>query len=180
MGQAARVHSIEAIQEFKDGVCVFRDESIEALGAVQMEIRRAFDFLEQQTRFWQNEVRRREELVLVAKNELTRKKMMPIIGKNPDTTEQEKNLKLARRRLEEAEEKLETARKLAPHLRREVDEYEGPARQLSNLLEADLANAVALLERKLDALEAYLALQAPAEPKAETAAPKEASEKEAP
>src|SRR5258708_4213353 len=136
MSEAARVTSLDAVKDWKNAVCVFHDDAVEALGAIEMEIRRAFDWLDQQTRYWQTEVRRREELVLQAKNELTRKKMMPIIGKNPDTTEQEKNLKKALRRLEEAEAKLEKARKLTPILRRAVEEYEGPGRQLSNFLES--------------------------------------------
>lgn len=159
MSEAARVTSVDAVKEWKDAVCVFHDEATDALGAIEMEIRRAFDWLDQQMRYWQVQVRKREELVLQAKNELTRKKMLPIVGKNPDTTEQEKNLKKAQRRLEEAEHYLEKARKLMPVLRRAVEEYEGPGRQLSNFLEADMGNAIALLDRKLNALDAYLALR---------------------
>jgi hypothetical protein len=177
MNESARVSSIDAIREWKDALCVFRSESIEALGAIEMEIRRAFDWLDEQTRYWQNELRRREEALLVAKNELVRKKMMPIIGKNPDTTEQDKNLKRARIRLEEAEAKVEQARKLTQVLRQAVVEYEGPGRNLGHMLDAQVPNSVALLERKLDALDAYASMRAPATPR-EEAPPKETEVKE--
>jgi hypothetical protein len=165
VSESANVSAIDAVQDWKEAVCVFRTEAIEALGAVEMEIRRAFDWVTEQTRFWQTELRRREEAVLVAKNELVRKKMMPIIGKNPDTTEEEKRLRKAKLRLEEAEAKVEKTQKMNLLLRREVDEYEGPGRALGHLLDSDVPNAVALLERKLDALDAYTSLSTPREPK---------------
>lgn len=162
MSQSARVTDFDAVREWKEALVVFRAESIEALGAIEMEIRRAFDYVEEQTRYWQNEQRRREEIVLQAKAELVRKKMMPIIGKNPDTTEQEKNLKRARVRLEEAEAKVEQTRKQSLILRRAVEEYEGPGRHLGHVLDAEVPNSIALVDRKLDALDAYTSLRSAA------------------
>jgi hypothetical protein len=176
MSEAARVTSIDALRDWKETLCVFRADAQEALTAVEMDIRRTQDWLDSQTSYWQNEVRRREELVLQAKAELTRRKMLPIIGKHPDTTEQEKNLKRALQRLDEAEAKVAKARQLAPVLRRALDEYEGPARRLGGMLDGDLPRALAVLDRKIEALDAYVGLSAsastqrpetPPEPKAD-------------
>lgn len=154
----ARVSSIEALAAWKEAVCLFGDTGKDALIAVEMELRRAFDWLEEQAKHWRFEVRRREEQVLQAKNELTRKKMMPIIGKHPDTTEQEKALRKAQLRLAEAEEKIETCRRWAIELRRCAEEYLGTAHQLSGWLEGDLPRATAALEQRITALEQYASM----------------------
>jgi len=154
----ARITSIEALAAWKAAVCIFGDAGKDAICAVEMELRRAFDWLDEQAKHWRSEVRRREEAVLQAKNELTRKKMLPIIGKHPDTTEQEKALRKAQLRLAEAEEKIETCRRWAIELRRNADEYEGTARQLSGWLEGDLPRATATLEQRITALEQYASM----------------------
>lgn len=161
MSQSARVTSIEALKEWKEALCVFRAEALEGLCAVEMEVRRAFDWLQEQTKFWENEVRRRDEQLVQARADLVRRQMMVTpAGRTPDTTEQEKALRKAQTRLREAEEKVERARKLAPVLHRAIEEYEGPARRLANMLEADLPRASAMLDRKIDALDAYVSTAA--------------------
>jgi hypothetical protein len=166
MSEPADVRSIEAVRDWKAAMQSFQVSAREALLAIELAIRRAFDWLEEQRHFWQQEIRRREEAVTQAKAELTRRKMLPIIGKHPDCTEQEKALRKAQQRLAEAEDKLEQCRRWATPLRRAVDEYEGPARKLAALLEGDLPRALAVLERKIRALESYVELQAASDPAA--------------
>jgi hypothetical protein len=162
MSDAARVTSVDAVRDWKESLCVFKAEAAEALCANEMEIRRFFDWLDEQTKYWQEEVRRREDLVVTARNELVRKKMMvTAAGREPDTTEEEKNLRRARAMLLQAEEKVEKARKLGPVVRRAVEEYEAPARRLGGMLDGDLPRGIALLDRKLDAIDAYLNTVAP-------------------
>src|SRR5438105_13737992 len=76
MSESARVTSIDALRDWKEALCVFKQDAAEALCANEMEIRRFFDWLDEQTKYWQNEVRRREDLVVQARNALVRKKMM--------------------------------------------------------------------------------------------------------
>ena len=64
-------------------------------------------------------------------------------------------------RLREAEAKVEKTRQWQNLLPRAVAEYEGPARQLMGMLDADLALGVAILDRKIDALDAYLKTSEP-------------------
>jgi hypothetical protein len=157
MSESARVTSIDALRDWKEAIVVFKDDAGEALCANEMEIRRFFDWLDEQTKYWQNEVRRREDLVVQARNDLVRKKMMVTpAGREPDTTEQEKALRRAKAMLAAAEEKLDKARKIVPVVRRAVEEYEAPARTLSGMLDSNVPQALALLGQKLDALDAYL------------------------
>lgn len=160
MNPAARVASLEAVRAWKDALAVFQEKAQEALISLDLEIRRAFDWLDDQRRYWQQEVRRWDEKVEEAKRELWRRKNMPIIN-NLDYIEQEKALRKARQRLAEAEARLEKTRQWQVTLRREVDEYQGQGTRLAATLEGELPRALTLLEQKIAALEAYLAVAPP-------------------
>lgn len=157
----ARVNSVDALREWKEALTGFRHSAQDALLSVEMEIRRQFDWLDEQRRYWQLEIRRLEEKIHVAKSELWRKKNMPIIS-NPDYYQEEKLVRRLQQRLEDAESKLEQTRKWAIALKRAVEEYEGFGRQLGNVLEGDLTRSLAQLEQRLVALEGYLAIAPPA------------------
>lgn len=162
MSDSARVTSIDALRDWKEALCVFQAEAGEALCATDMEIRRFQDWLAEQTKHWQNEVRRREDLVVIARSDLVRKKMLVTpTGREPDATEQEKALRKAQALLRHAEEMVERARKLAPVVHRAIEEYQAPARRLGATLDGDFPRALALLDAKLASLEAYLSTQAP-------------------
>lgn len=162
MNQPAEVVSLDAVRDWKTALVSFRASAQDALLAVELAIRRAFDWLAEQRNRWQQEIRIREEELTRAKSELWRKKNMPIIG-HPDTVAEEKAVRRAVARLEEAEQKLEKNRQWAIALARAVEEYEGPGRRLAFRLEGDFPRALAMLEQKIAALEAYVALTAPAE-----------------
>jgi chromosome segregation ATPase len=158
----ARVDAIDTLAEWKERLVGFRGHAQEALTCVELEIRRLFDWLDDQRKYWEHELRRREDQLVAAKADLWRRKAMPIVGKSPDTSEQEKNLRKAQQRLAEAEDKLERTKKWIPLLGRAVDEYRAQGHRLAGILEGDLPRALALLEQKLAALESYVRLTAPA------------------
>jgi hypothetical protein len=168
MSPSARVTEIDALRAWKAALCVFTDAAEEALVAADMDIRRAADWLEDRRKFWEDELRRREDGVVHAKAELTRKKMMPVLGKSPDTTDEEKRLRKAVARLEEAEMKVKKTRKWAPIYQRAVEEYHGIGRRLGSFLEIDMRKGIALLDRKIAALEAYVSIEPLAPPSAPT------------
>src|SRR5687767_8185731 len=106
MQQAARVLSIEALEEFRAALDNFVEVGKDALGANDMEIQRAAAWLDEQLKHWQKELRVRQEEFIIAKNNLKRRQLMEINGRHPDCTEQEEAFELARRRVREAEEKV--------------------------------------------------------------------------
>lgn len=166
MSESARLTSIQAVKQWREAVCLFKDDAGDALIAVDLEIRRTEDWVQNQAKFWQNEVRRREDLVVQARNDLVRRKMQVTpAGREPDTTEQQKALRRAQAMLKQAEEMVARCREWAIKLRQAVEEYQGFGRHLAGMLEGDLPRAVNLLERKLDAIDAYLATTAPQAPK---------------
>ena len=161
MSEFARVTSIEALKDFRADLCTFGEQAMESLSSVQMAAQRTLDWLDEQAKSWQREVRRWDDAVAQARTELARRKMIRIGDRAPDCTVQEKILRAARRRLEEAEDKLATTRRWLPAFRRALDEYHGPARQLAGFLEGEQPRALALLLQKIDSLEEYVRLAAP-------------------
>src|ERR1700677_518385 len=111
MTLSAHVSSVNALAEFRSGLCTFIEEARNALIAMDMEIRRAVDWLNDQLRFWKDEVREAEDAVIRARSELSRRQMMKIDGRPPDTTEQLKNLARAKSQLEHPQEKLRATKK---------------------------------------------------------------------
>jgi hypothetical protein len=85
-------------------------------------------------------------------------------GREPDTTEEEKNLRSAKRKQEYIEERIANTRKWGTLIDRPVDEYLGQARQLGMMLEGDPPPMVRLVRGALNSLEAYMAIQAPQTP----------------
>jgi len=158
MSQSAHVNSLDAVQAWRESYCAFRAQGQEALTSIAMEIRRAFDWLDTQYKFWQQEVRRRDEQLVQARNELWRKKMLPVLGREPDCTFEEKAFRKAQDRLREAEEKVQITRRWVPALQRAIEEYDTQGRRLSSMFDGEVPRALALLEQKLASLEAYLAM----------------------
>ena len=163
MSQGARVTSIDAIKKFRSDLASFGDDARNALGAVEMEIRRTVDWLlHDQPAYWKAEIKRRHQNLSDAQAALFKKKLSSG-DREANLSEQKEAIRLAKRRLEEAEEKLATTRRWLPAFRRALDEYHGPARQLAGFLEGEQPRALALLEHKIDSLEEYVRLTAPPE-----------------
>jgi hypothetical protein len=161
MTRTARVHSIETVRDFRAHLCEFGTKARDSLSSIEMQIRRTFDWLEDRYKYWLREIKVRQEEVTRAKIELEQRKNMSKEGRGPGTADHEKALRKAQARLKEAEDKAACCKRWKPILDHAVHEYYGPARGLSGALDADLVKALAILESKLNALEAYLALAPP-------------------
>jgi hypothetical protein len=157
---AAEVRSIDALRDWYAALAGYAEMLSEALAGVEMELRRAREWLDDQRRAWQQAVHDCEEEVTRAKAELSQRKMPTWDGRDPDCTVQERNLRRAKARLEHAEQQVEKCRYWINKLPQMVDEiYNGKARRLANFLEEDLAKGLAALSRRLAALEAYAGLR---------------------
>jgi chromosome segregation ATPase len=162
MSQSARVSSLDALKALHAALARYGPEAQEALGAAEMEIRRVFDFLHDQLKHWQRQVEKRREDVNRARADLVHARAIRQ-GERSGYVEQEIALRKAQNRLREAEEKVVVVKRWLLHLPQAINEYEGPARRLAGLLDADLKQGLAILENKIDILEAYIAVSA-AEP----------------
>jgi hypothetical protein len=160
MSDAADVRSIDAVRDWHAALAEYGDMLAEALAGVEMEIRRAHDWLGDQLSLWQRSIRQCEDEVTRAKAELAQRKLPTFDGREPDCSVQEKALRLAKAKLEHAEEQVEKCRRWLSRLPKMVDEvYVGPSRRLGNFIEADLPKALADLSRRIVALESYAQLR---------------------
>lgn len=161
MSQQARVLSVEVLDDLRAALVRFRQEASSALSSAALVVERAEMWLDEQARYWKNEIRKREQAVSEARLELQRRKLTEILGRPADTTEQEKALRLAQARLEEAERKLRAVRVWQVQWPRAVNEYRPSAQHLTDFLEVELPQALAWLQGRIEALQAYLASRPP-------------------
>jgi hypothetical protein len=162
MSGSAHVTSIESLGQLRAALCCFGDKAAEAVLAADAEVHRTVEWLGDQLAYWKHEVRRWEDEVFRARGELSRRRMIRISDRPPDCSEQEEALERARQALAHAEDQAERTRRWQRLWQEAVIEYQGPVGQLKGLLEGDLPRAIALLERKIETLDAYVTLAAPA------------------
>lgn len=156
----ADVRSIPGLHDWLAAMTVYRDTAADAVAGINQEVRRGYEWIDEQMGRWQRAVRDCEEEVTQAKADLAARKFPGWDGKMPDTTLQERNLRRAKARLEHAEDKVAACRKWAATLPKLVDEtYSGAGHRLSTVLDIDVARGLAVLGRQLDALERYAGLK---------------------
>lgn len=167
MAETADVLSIDAIRDFRAALCTFADDAKAALDDVEFDLRRTVEWLTNEQRlFWQGEIKRWEQKLGEAKAELARKKLSKFLDRKPDTSQEEKKVKLCETRLEEAHHKLALCKRWLPELQHAVQEYRGQSQPLADMIDAEIPRGIGRLERMIDALESYLRLSAPSTPKA--------------
>jgi hypothetical protein len=159
MNPGAGVTSLAALTEWYAALAEFGTEAQNALVSLALSLQRAHDWLGEQQQHWKRQIRECEDDVTQAKAELVNRQYIDFSDNHPDTTVQEENLRLAKARLEFAEERLEAARRWMKQLPLEIrDTYDGPARQFTFFLEGELPRGLAQLADQLTALEQYVNL----------------------
>jgi len=162
MSQSANVTSLDALRKFRQALLRFSEEASDALVGLQMEVLRALEWLEHdRPHFWKAQIRRCYDQVAQARAELERAKTKEVAGHKPSCYEEKKALELAKKRLEYAQQKLEAVKRWTVLVRDEINEYRGRLGPLERCLETDIPRIVALLEKQIAALEAYVQIEAP-------------------
>ena len=171
MSGSAKVTKISTLSDFKGVLAKICEDVGDALVSVELESRRVIDWLERdQLNYWRRTIKNTEQKLAQARTELNRRKLIRASGKKMDFTEQKEAVDLLQRKLEEAQEKLAATRRCARIVQRAVNEYLSQARQLASLVEGDPPASIALLERILCSLDAYLMLASAAVPAMEASA----------
>jgi hypothetical protein len=162
MSTQASVQSIDALKDFRVALALFAEDTLAALGAVDMEVRRTVMWVQHDRRtYWQEQIKRRREQVAMAKAEVFRRKLAKTPDHTPAYTEQKELLRQAEARLRDAETRAALIRKWEPALQQAVLEYHGTTRRIKDLASGDIPRALVKLERMIDALEAYLRVAVP-------------------
>jgi len=161
----ANVRSIEAIKDFKLALLTYAEDARVSLGAMEMEIRQVRNWLERdQYSYWQGQVKRAKEGIAEARADLHRRQLSQMNSDAVSDSDQKEALRIAKRRLEEAEDKVERIKKWVPVLEHALSEYHSQSQPLSDKLSGGLVGSFALLERMIVALEGYMAVEAPSAP----------------
>ena len=159
-GPQADVRSIDAVRDWHATLANYADSLAEALAGVEMEIRHATEWLDEQLSLWRQAIRDCEEEVVRAKAELSQRKFKTWDGRDPDCTVQELALRSAKARLEHAEEQVERVRQWIGRLPKIIDEtYRGAGRRLQNFLDDDFPKGQIELARRIASLETYAGLR---------------------
>jgi hypothetical protein len=163
MSQGAQVGSVAAIQAFQAALATYIDESKQALTMIDLEIRRAVDWVRiDRAEHWKHEIRRSGEAVNRAKDDLHRCiSFKSMEDYTPSCVDERKALQRAQERLRNAEQKAEAVRKWTRAMQHELNEYAGRIVQFNAALEGDIPKALATLGRILDTLDRYMTATAP-------------------
>jgi hypothetical protein len=159
----ARVQSIEAVKRFKIALVKFTETAGVALASAEGGLQRTLLWLQtEQLQHWTDQLRKRTELLARANEALRQKKnFKDASGRTPYAMDEEKAVAIAKRRLEEAEQKIQAVRKYARRLEKEIGNYKGAVQRFASTVESDIPRATEKLERLHAQLDAYVSLQAP-------------------
>jgi len=180
MSERVRVESIAALLKFRASLCKLAAKVRIGVDEGEAEVQRTIFWVQQEQRnYWKRQGDQRAELVTRAKSALNRKKLQKTdLGSKFSYVEEEKALRAAQRRLEEAKRKLDNVRRWGRLLDEESFSYKSVSQGLSQIIEVDVPAALAQLDNMVAALEAYAATGAASEP-VSTASPAEADMVEA-
>lgn len=160
----ARVQSIDALKLFRIALIKFGDVANVALGDAEGEINRTVMWLgHEQQQYWQQQIRKRQELVARAKEAVRQKKLFKdSAGRTQSAVDEEKQLAKVQRKLEEAEQKLIATKRHYGIIQKESHGYKGSTQRLMTAVTSDIPNAAAQLNNMIIALEGYVNLVGPA------------------
>lgn len=161
----ANVRSVEAIKEFELALMNFAEDGRVALGAMEMEIRQLRNWLQRdQYSYWMGQVKRSKEAIAEALSDLHRRQLSQANSDAVSDSDQKEAVRVAKRRLAEAEDKVDRIKRWGPVLEHALSEYHSQSQPLGDKLSGGLVGTLAMLERMIVALEEYQAIQAPSAP----------------
>ncbi|MEW6403836.1 MAG: hypothetical protein AB1649_18730 [Chloroflexota bacterium] len=162
MGEQANVLAINALAELKGVLSHFSGDAQETLQAVEHEIRRILDWLQERLNYWQNQVRQRQVEVAQATAALARCLASGYRDERgnyhaPDCSRYQMALHQAQMRLREAEAELHNVQQWTRVVGQAIADYQRQAQRLNQMLATDLLKAEAFLGRKFADLVQYQA-----------------------
>lgn len=161
----ARVGSIDALEAFRAGLIRYTERARRALDDVTGEVRRTRGWLEtEQRQKWENEYRRRARALEQAEQELYSARMSSL--KN-DKSAQQMAVNKARRRLQEAEEKLAVIKRWRQAYDQRVEALSKQLESLHDTLSRQMPKGVVALTNSIRLLQDYAETMPSPKPAAE-------------
>jgi len=162
MSPTARVQSIEGLEQFRAALCIFTDQAGQSLATVRADAERFLNWLGEQFKYWQRQIRVRDEQLAEAKSDLHRCLSATVDAHHVPSCHQEKKLvALAKRRLEEAEEKLAAVKRWTTIVEAAILDFQAHSEPLAGALVSDMPKALAEMDRSIARLIEYIQLAPP-------------------
>ena len=164
MGEFVRVDSVDKLKEFRVALCAFTQTASTALDEARSEVHRTIIWLKQDRYgYWKKQVSHCTERFAKARQELRRKKDIETspLGGTYSFIDERKALAAAQRALEQAEQKFKQVQHWIIQLEQESHTFKGLIQGLAGVVEVEIPNARAQMDRMIDSLEAYVALRPP-------------------
>jgi hypothetical protein len=164
MAEGARVDDLDALVGLRVALVKFAETGLVSLDSAEAEISSVLNWLEnEQTSYWQTQIRRRQEAFSKAEEALRSKRLFKdSSGRIPQAIEEMKAVKIAKIRIEEAQAKYASVRKYIPKLQREYQNYKGGVQRFATSLQTSVPMATAALDSVISKLAEYVNLRAPA------------------
>ncbi len=157
MSGFVRVENVESLQVFRQCMLKFAESVNTALADAEAEAARVLVWLETEAQtYWGSQIRKRHEICERCKDAVRQKKLYKSpTGNTQSAVEEEKALRVAKAKLEEAEVKLKNVRRYGPRLQKELAIYKGGVSRLQTDVSADVPLAIARLDKMIASLRAY-------------------------
>lgn len=162
MATSARVESVDAIREFRVYLTKFQEMAMRALGDADSEIHSLTRSLEGEwLNHWTATIRKRQEILGKAEEAFRFKRLYKdSSGSTPSAVEEQKAVQVAKKRLEEAQTKLNNVKRATKLLLKASTEYRGGVGSFNNSVMAGMPAAIAHLGALLEQIEIYLGIAA--------------------
>lgn len=159
----AHVEDVDALRQLRTTMIKFAEAASVAMNDAESELRRVLTWLElEQDSYWQQQIRKRHDICERCKEAVRMKKLFKsATGHQQSAIDEEKALKIALARLEEAQHKLANVKKWRGRLTKEIDIYKGSVQRLTTTVQVDIPLAAGRLSKMIQRLEAYIALKIP-------------------
>ena len=139
MSSQAEVHSIDALKDFRTVLALYSEDTLAALGAVEAEVRRTGQWLQQERPYyWQEQIKSAREQVASAKAEVFRRRLQKTPDYSPSLSEPMEILRRAEASLQDAEKRLLQVRKWQSLFHQAVLEYHGSIQRIKDLAASDV------------------------------------------
>lgn len=178
----AKIEDLDVIKSLKRALWKFAETANVALTDAEGEMSRALMWLETEQRaYWDGQLRKRSDAVERCKEAVRMKKLFKdSSGRTPSAVDEEKALRIAIQRLEEAGQKQVNVKKHTHKLRKEILMYKGHVQRFTTSVQNELPVASAQLDSLLDRLHQYLSLDTATEVKSTVQATSQAAPTEVP
>lgn len=168
MNGQAQVTSVAALESFRAALLIFLSQARASVDEARGDVLRTRLWIENdQTRYWENQLRARSLALERAQAEMFGARMSKFGG---DVQEKQTAVRRTKQAVAEAEEKMKLLKKSERELDHDSDPLLKQIERLQGFLSSDMGLAVVRLNEIIKALEAYAGVTAPAPRNPEAAA----------